>query len=397
MKRKLLPVIIVLIGIANMAMLVSTGPQLAFRPPQSASPLVSIVEAKSGRVQMKSSTFGAVEPRSESELIPEVSGRVVSISPSMVSGGFFKQGDVLVTLESVDYEAALEQAMAGLARAESELENARRASERQRDLASKQLTSVANQDDAETRLSVAIASAREAKALLVRAKRDLVRTKIVAPYDGRIRKERVDVGQFLNRGTAIATIYATDYVEIRLPIQDDELAFIDLPLVSESAISDSKVGVSLSANFAGKKNHWRGDIVRTEGELDPQTRMITVVARVSDPYDTSADAPPLAVGLFVDAEIEGKYFDNIFVLPRTALREGGRVFIVTAEDKVAFRSVEVLREQGKAIYISSGLADGDRVIVSPMETPMEGMSVTIQNTVSEQTTGAGLVADKVAS
>lgn len=379
MKGKLLPIIIVLFGIGNMILLVATGPTLDPQPPKSIFPLVSVVKVVPERVQITSMTHGKVKPRTESELIPEVDGRVTAMSAAMVSGGFFKQGDVLVEIEQLDYELALEQARAGLARAESELVNAEKSYARQLDLSRKQSTSDSLKDDAMNRLSIARASVREANARLSKSGRDLSRTQLIAPYDGRVRNEQVDVGQFVKRGNQVATIYATDFAEVRLPIQDEELAFISLSLVAttdSSAAADNPIRVNLRAAFAGKNHVWQGQIVRTEGELDPRTGMVHVVARVPEPYSQIDGKPPLSVGLFVDAEILGMWVENVVVLPRLALRSSNRVFVVDSDNKLEFRTVKILRETEDKIYVSDGLVAGERICISPMDTPVKGMTVT---------------------
>ncbi|MEH6556248.1 MAG: efflux RND transporter periplasmic adaptor subunit [Oceanicoccus sp.] len=386
MKGKLLPIIIVLFGIGNMMLLVATGPKLDPQSPKTIFPLVSVIEVVPERVQITSKTHGTVKPRTEGELIPEVDGRVMSVSAAMVSGGFFKEGDVLVEIDRLDYEMALEQAHAGLTRAESELGNAEKSYARQLDLSRKQLTSDSLKDDAMNRLSIAQASVREAKARLSKSQRDLSRTQLVAPYDGRVRTERVDIGQFVKRGNQVATIYATDFAEVRLPILDEELAFIPLSLVAESEGSsdtDSPVFVNLRATFAGENHVWQGQIVRTEGELDPRTGMVHVVARVAAPYNRTDGKPPLSVGLFVDAEIVGMSVDNIVVLPRAALRSNNNVFVVDSDNKLEFRTVEVLRETEDKIYVSHGLNAGERICVSPMDTPVQGMTVTTDGSSSQ--------------
>jgi len=223
MKQLLIAVAVVLFGIANMVMLVVSGPTLDPKPMVPLAPLVRVITVVPETVLMTASTHGTVAPRTESELTPEVSGRVISVASAMVSGGFFDKGDVLVTVEPLDYELALEQAKANLARSESEAANARKTNSRQIDLAEKNLASDSATDDALNRLRVTTATLQESRARLAKAVRDLERTELIAPYDGRVRSKRVDVGQFVNRGNPVATIYATDYVEVRLPIKDEEL------------------------------------------------------------------------------------------------------------------------------------------------------------------------------
>ncbi|MFT7305663.1 MAG: RND family efflux transporter MFP subunit [Candidatus Azotimanducaceae bacterium] len=380
MKQLVITVIVVVFGVANMAMLMMSGPKLDSKPTVSLAPLVRVVTVNPETVQMTANTHGTVAPRTESELTPEVSGRVVAVSSAMVSGGFFKKGEVLLTIEPLDYELALIQAKASLARAESEVNSARRANSRQVDLQKKDLTSDSQSDDALNRFRVAEATLLESKARLAKAERDLERTELVAPYDGRVRAKQVDVGQFVNRGNPVAMIYAIDYVEVRLPIKDQELEFVNVPLAGNSTSAEQQLaGVRLKANFGGAQYQWLGEVVRTEGEIDPQTRMINVVARVSSPFEPENKKPPLSIGLFVSAEIQGQSFDDVVVLPRIALRGKSQVYVVDAQNRLQFRDVVVLREVEDQIYIKGGLQAGERVCISPLEIALDGMMVRVPN------------------
>lgn len=377
MKRLVLPFVILAAGIGLAALLLATGPTLNSQPAAVLAPLVRVQAVSLQDVALSTLTHGTVAPRTESDLVAEVAGRVISVNPNLVSGGFFKAGDELLQIEALDYAVALEQARAAMARAESDLANAQRAAERQDSLGERKLTSAAQQDDAVNRLHIAEATLRSAQAQLARAERDLARTRILAPYEGRVRTERVDIGQFVSRGNAIATIYATDYAEVRLPINDEELAFLDLPLgpLSANQLASATTRVTITARFAGEEHLWPARVVRTEGELDPKTRMLNLVARVEAPYATTDDRPPLAVGLFVDAEIHGRLAPDLVVLPRSAVRHGNQVLLVDSNNRLHFRSVAVLRMVGEKAYISAGLATGELVCISSMDNALEGMTV----------------------
>ncbi len=380
-RRQLTPIAIALGGFACAGLLIATGPQVEPRPPDRVAPLVRAIEVAPETIRLRVSTHGTVMPRTESELVPEVSGRVVWMSPELVSGGFFEEGEPLLRIDPLDYEAALEQGRAAAARARSDLADARRDDARQRDLKAQGVASDAARDDAANRLAVAEASLREARAALARAERDLARTEITAPYQGRVRSERVDVGQFVGRGTPVATIYAVDLAEVRLPVHDEELAFIDLPLLRNGGAGEDgtpAVPVTLRARFAGTRHEWHGHVVRTEGELDPRTRMVHVVAQVPAPY-AQGDAPPLSVGLFVEAEITGAEAKGVVVLPRSSLRGAGQVLVVDEEDRLRFRDVDLLRVDADEILVRGGLARGERVCISPLESATEGMAVRVRD------------------
>ena len=371
------PIAIIVVGFGLAAALLRTGPSITPQAPVAKSPLVRAVTVQPADFEFEATARGTVMPRSETELIAEVSGRVIELSQSLVTGGFFKEDDVLLRIDPLDYEIALEQASAQVQRATSELATASKNYERQRNLSKRQSTSESLEDDARNRLQMAEAAQREARARLASAERDLERTVVKAPYDGRVRTEQVDLGQFLNRGSRLARLYAIDAAEVRLPIKDDELAFLNISLRDGSAW-EKRPSVSLSAEFAGAVHRWTGEIVRTEGELDPKTRMIQLVASVADPY--RAGTTPLPVGLFVDAVITGGVQPNIVRLPRGAMVSPSEVYIVNSSERLVRRTVNVLRSQGDFVYINDGLLRGDRVCLSRLATAMPGMKVRVENT-----------------
>ena len=330
--KVLLPVAIVAVTAAVVFVIHATRPDLEPRPPEDRAPLVRVLRVDPGDFQFHVIAQGSVAPRREGDLVPQVEGEVVWVSPHLVAGGFFEKGDPLVRIDRADYEASLESARASVARAESEFRRAEKELARQRRLADRSVASEARIDDAENAHRVAQAVLREGRAQLERAERDLARTELQAPYKGRVRDEQVDLGQFVGRGAPIATLYAVDYAEVRLPLPDRELAYLDLVLRARSrdengaAQDPASLGprAELRADFAGRTHSWQGYVVRTEGELDPKSRMVHVVVRVEDPYDTRHESPPgrppLAVGLFVEADIEGVVAEDVYVLPRSALR-----------------------------------------------------------------------------
>jgi RND family efflux transporter MFP subunit len=351
------------------------------------APLVRVIAAEPAPYRFSVTAHGSVSPRTESDLIPQVSGEVVWISPSLAAGGFFERGDVLARVDPADYRVDRETARAAVARAESEHGRAEKERDRQLRLAKSSVASESRIDDAENAFRVAEASFREARARLERAERDLARTELTAPYRGRVRSEQVDIGQFVTRGASIAKLYAVDYAEIRLPVPDRDLAYLDVPLIPRiradaEAPAIPGARVAISAEFAGRLHHWEGTLVRTEAELDPRSRMVHLVARVADPYGLEAGqegelTAPLAVGLFVQAVIEGQAIDQAFIIPRHALREGNRVWVVDAENQIHFRDVEVLRTERENVILGSGLVKGERVCTSPLAAAINGMKVRI--------------------
>jgi RND family efflux transporter MFP subunit len=304
---------------------------------------------------------------------------VLWVSPNFVSGGFFEKGEVLLKIDSHDYEQALVRARSEVANAKLRLaqEEAefRVAHDEWNDLGKGEATPLTLR---EPQLLNAKAAVAAAEANMVTAERNLDRTQIRAPYVGRVRRKNVDVGQFVTIGGPIGNIYAIDYAEIRLPLPDRDLAYLDLPLVFRGENKNKKgPKVLLRANFAGEIHEWEGRIVRTEGEIDPTSRMIHAVAQVANPYGRGKDPgrPPLAVGLFVEAEIEGQHVEQVVILPRAALRGESQVLVVDGEDRLRFRDIDPLRVTREEIVVRSGLSRGERVCLSPLEAVTDGMKV----------------------
>lgn len=376
-RHVLWPIGIIAAAVSLAAVMVAARAPVEPVAPELLPPLVRVVQVRPAPLRLRVRSQGTVEPRTASILVPEVGGRVVWVSPALAAGGFFEAGEALLRLDRTDPEIRLARAEAAAAAARSQAALAERNRERSRRLAAEGIVSRTAVDDADNAARVASASLREVEAALRQAQRDLARTELTAPYAGRVREKLVDVGQFVERGTPLARLYAVDYAEVRLPIPDRELAFLDLPLDYRGDASQRPgPPVTLRAEFAGTEHAWRGRVVRTEGEIDPRTRMVTVVARVDDPYGRgAADRPPLHVGLFVHAEIHGRELPAAVVLPRAALRGDGRVLVVDGEDRLRERRIDVVRTDGEHVIVGAGLAPGDRVCVSPLETATDGTAV----------------------
>jgi len=296
-----------------------------------------------------------------------------------VSGCFLEADAPMLRIDPYDYEQAVVRAAAEIAAAKLRLAQ----EQAEADVARAEWEELGEGPPSDLTARVphlenARAAVAAAEANLVRAEHDLERTEIKAPYAGRVREKAVDVGQFVSPGNQLGTIYAIDYAEVRLPLPDKDLAFLsNMPLVYRGQRRTQGPEVILRADFAGRSHQWTGRLVRTEGEIDAASRMVHAVAQVRDPYGRSDDPnrPPLAVGMYVTAEILGDVAEQVAIIPRTALRGKDSVWVLDADNRLRIRTVEVLRLQGSDAIVGAGLTDGERVILSSLDVVTEGMSV----------------------
>ena len=371
-QKIILPILALGIAIVAALVLMANSPSLDPNIPEPMPTVVRVTTVTPESVNLTVISQGSVNPNIETQLIPEVSGQVIWMSPALVAGGRFAIGEVLLRLDDQDLASDLERVSASLSRAQAENQHADFEYQRLESLGERQLASRSQIENALRTFRIAQASLQEASAIHDQARRDLSRTEIQAPFSGLVRNKKVDIGQFVARGNPIATIYATDIVEVRLPIADQQLAYLQLPIDMQGLLPPgSRPGVELTANYAGRSLTWRGEIIRTEAEIDTKSRMVHVVARI----DNRIQNTPLSVGQFVNGEIMGRTADNIIQLPRSALRGNDRVLIVDQDNRLRFRTVELLRLFQDKVLISAGLTQGERVCLSPIQTVIDGMPV----------------------
>ena len=350
----------------------ATAPVLEPSSIEKIATTVRVVKIQPKSVQLKVNSQGSVMPSTESQLIPEVSGKVSWMSPNLVAGGYFNDQEILIRVDDTDYKTKLDRAQANLTRAEAERQHNEFEYRRMQSLVKRNLVSRSQLENALRAFRVAEASLQDATANFNQAEQDLSRTQIKAPFAGLVRAENVDIGQFVSRGNPIATIYAGNQAEVRLPIADRQLAFLNIPVSIRGEIpKEFQPEVTLTAQYAGQTLAWKGTIVRSEAEIDVSSRMVQLVARV----ESSSNPVPLSIGLFVSAEIEGLAANNIVVLPREALRNDNQVLIVDKENRLRFRKIDTLRLYQDDLLIKAGLEAGERVCVSPIQTVIEGMKV----------------------
>jgi RND family efflux transporter MFP subunit len=371
-----LPLAVAIAAVLVTISLLATSARVQPAQPEAILTAVRVTEVALERVRMVVHSQGTAAPRTESDVVPEVAGKVVWISPTLVAGGAFSAGELLLRIDDRDYSAAAGRARAVLQRAKAESEHARFELRRLEQLESRQLASRSQMENALRVARVAEANMDDARFALERAELDRERTSIRAPFRGLVRRKDVNVGQFVSRGAAIATIYATDMVEVRLPIADEQLAYLSISLSHTGEFEPSAAPqATLRALYGGREHAWRARIVRIEAEIDAQSRMVHLVAQVNNAEVPTGSSPPLRVGQFVRADIEGRSADDIVVLPRGAIRNNNRVLVVDGQDRLQYRDVELLRVYRDKAYITAGLVAGERVCVSPLQTVVEGMRV----------------------
>jgi multidrug efflux system membrane fusion protein len=370
--KLVIPVIVLLAGVAAAALIASARkvPPRVDRPPLG--PLVEVVSTEVTDVPVVVTGNGEVVARVSVDIVPQVAGQVVKTHPSLVAGGFFKAGEVLVVVDPRDYDLAVERAQAAVARAGVTLER----EEAEAEVAREEWNGLHPGEEPtglvvrEPQIRQAEAEYAAAVADLNVAKLNLERTRMSLPFDGVVVSENVAVGQFVGNGSRLATVYGTDSVEVRVPLDSRELAWFDVPSGRGSPGSTAEV----SATFGGTRSVWDGRLTRMEAQVDQTSRMVHVVIEVPRPYDTSGGRAALLPGSFVDVRISGRVLNEVASVPRHAVREGQSVWIFN-NGSLEIREVEVLRADRQQTLISSGLEEGDLVIVSSLDAVTNGMTV----------------------
>lgn len=368
---------LVAVGALGLAALTAGKPSLEKQKPPVPVPMVRTIKVRIGPQPVHILGEGTVRPLRQINLVPQVSGKVIYSSPALVDGGEFKQGDTLLRLEPVDYQLAVILAKAQVKASESNLklvrEEAAVAREEWRLHGSGRSREAGTPPPLvvkEPQLAAARARLEADRANLEKALLNLKRTKLKAPFDGRVSQKNVDIGQFVSPGQVLAGLYSIEAAEIVLPLEDKDLFWFQAPGFTPGEGPGSLVVVR--AKVAGREMSWPGRVVRTQGKLDERTRMVSVVVRVEKPY---AQKPPLAVGLFVTAHIQGRTLPQAALIPRSALRQGGLVWVVDEGGRLHFRKVEAVRFQGDEVLVKAGLKDGEIVVISSLKAVTDGMMV----------------------
>lgn len=365
-KRALLIVGIFAVAIGGAAGLSQLKPPPETNEMADVDPLVEVLSLVASDQQFSIASQGTVRPRTETILSAEVSGAIVQISPKFIAGGVFVAGEELLRIDPTNYEVAVDRADATLTQRQIEFDGAEK------------LRSQGYR--AESEYASAAAALAAAKADLVNARRNLERTRISLPYDGMVRSKEADLGQYVNPGTRLAITFSTDAAEVRLPLTDQDLAFVNLPGADDIRTSGSTEGpvVELSAIQQGASRSWQARIVRTEGVVDEKNRVTYVVARIEDPYKLASSSngeSALPMGTFVAARIEGSKMEGIIRIPRMALRANNQLMFVDSDNRIRMDFVDVIRADADYAYLRADSLPADRISMTAIESAINGMTV----------------------
>jgi len=383
---RIISIVLVVLALAGMGAAAFMTIQVLKPEPEQADEKFAGLSVFAERVQREDLNFtvkaqGEVRPQREIVVAPQIAGRIAFVSPDFIDGGFIRRGQVLVRLETADYQLAVVRAQSGVASAEQRL--AREVAEAEvarQDLDNLGITDSSPLARREPQMAEAQAALESAKAQLADAELALSRTAVVAPFDGRVREETVDVGQFASPGQSLGRVFATDVVEVALPITDAQLGQLGIPLAFAETASAKGPRVIFSAPVGGVERQWEGRVTRSSAAVNSQTRLINVIAELNDPYGAGSDnGAPMAPGLFVTAEVDGTRIENLLVAPRSAIRGGNNIFIGEPENGALriFPVDLVYSSSDGAWFRSNDVEVGDLAIVSPIRGSNDGMSITI--------------------
>ncbi|MEM9233181.1 MAG: efflux RND transporter periplasmic adaptor subunit [Pseudomonadota bacterium] len=346
----------------------ATAPRTERQPVEPKLPAAFVEAVSYEPVSLSVSAQGEVRPLREIALTPEVGGKIAFVSEKFVDGGIIEKGDLLVRLEDADYRLAVTRAQARVANARQALQVEQAESELARqdyeELSGNTSDNASALTLREPQLARATAEYESAQADLSGAQLALRRTEIRAPFNGRVRSISANFGQFVGVGSPIGVLFSTDIAEVRLPLSDSDLAKLQLPLAFSSDYG-SGPNVTFTTSAAGATRTWEGHLVRVAAAIDATTRQISAIAQVQDPYGEGSDNGfPMAIGLFVNASIEGPTLDRAVVLPRIAVNDERYVYTLNDENIVERTPVDVVATTSAGVIVTGGLENGDRVVVS---------------------------------
>ncbi|QYJ91802.1 efflux RND transporter periplasmic adaptor subunit [Shewanella halotolerans] len=368
-KQFVLPIAVLVLGGGTFAVLASMKKPPEEKPVVDNTPVVAVEIIDKEPMTFTVNSYGIVNAKYETDLVSQVTGEIVYLSDAFVRGGFVKKGQILAKIDPSDYEAALIDAKATVASAKATLVQEKAYGK----VAAEEWKRIENGTPTELslrkpQLAQEVARLNSSEAGLKRATRNLERTVIKAPYDALIESRHIGLGSYVSAGTQVGKLLSTEKAEIRLPLPDKEIRYLDNKGLGAQ--------VMVKGNFAGENTAWKGQIVRSEGVIDNRSRMTYLVAEVIDPYGLKDNKQPLRYGSYITAQIHGSQAQDVTTIARH-LVVNDKVAIMTPENTLAFKSVDILRQQGTQVVIGDGLDDGMRLITSALDYPIEGMKLAL--------------------
>lgn len=374
MKKIILPVFLLIAAVAVFVVLVRTPERLSVVPPEQAVASVRVAPVRSETIQLDVNSQGRVQASRRVSLSAAATGPVSWVSPSLRVGGFFAADEVILRIDSSDYETALERARSSLSQAETDARHAREEFERNSALAEQRLISESQVRDLQRQADNSAGRVRDAQGAVAQAELDLSRSEIRAPFDTIVESSNIDLGQHVGRGQALAVLLSTDEVEVRLPLAVSQLSYLDIPLGARGELpADIAPLVRISGRLGDSIQTWEGRLVRMEASIDTASNAVQAIVRV----DQTEASIPLPIGLYVEAAIQGRKVDNLIALPREAVRGNSRVLVVDTENRMWYRDVDIMRLENDRVLIQGGLANGERICMSPIQAVVDGMRVNV--------------------
>ncbi len=376
----LTPFAIIFAAVIALTLFSIMAPKPAKKPIIIKAPLVSVMSLVSQDVTFDIQSQGGVVPRTKTTLISEVSGVVTHVSDKFHVGGFFKKGEVLLAVDDITYQVALLRAQAQLESAQAVLieEQARsQQAEEEWLLTGKTLEQAPILALRSPQLKKAQAGVLAAQADLREAKVKLVRTKIIAPYDAMLTAKQVDIGQYVTMGTSLANTFAIDYAEVRLPVKQRDLAFLNLSRIHQAI--EQGANVELFYQLDDKKYVWNAKVTRYEGVVDSTSRVHYFVAQIDDPYGVLANNKhdEIRIGTFVNAKVTGKNVANVTAIPLSAVYSGDTVYLVDSDNRLFIQKIKVLRNDANFAYSTDVFPTDKRLILTKLATPISNMKLRV--------------------
>jgi len=352
-------------------------PQAEKKSVKESFPVVEYVLSNVQSISVPVISQGSIKAKTKIKLVAQVNGSVKKIAKLKFNGGFFKKGDLLLSIEDTDYRLAMSRATAQVAAAKQKLIRA----QTEAGQAKYDLQQIGRDPSKSTSFALREPQLAEAKANFQAAQADLEisrlqmqRTQIAAPFDGRVVSKQIDIGQYVVAGTLLADIYSTEMATVRLPLSLQQTELLGLKLRNNQQLTDV-IKIKLFSEYASKKYIWDAQFSHTEGEIDVRNRLAYLVAEVPLPYEKNAqypNRPPLTPGMFVKAELKGVQ-RIVIKLPRSTLHYGSRVWVIDENNKLQIKPVKILSKDKNYIYIKSGINKGEKIITSAISYPLQGM------------------------